>query len=63
MDQLIEILRRLILVGVWLAAIGFSAIFAILAFQEGKIAILLFSVGIMFIAWIASKIIDWIFNR
>jgi hypothetical protein len=63
MDQLVEILRRLILAGIWLAAIGFSAIFAILAFKEGKIAILLVSVGILLVAWIASKIIDWIFIR
>jgi len=63
MDQLIEILRRLVLAGLWLAAIGFASMFSILAFNEGKFNILLLSVGIIVVAWIAAKIINWIFIR
>ena len=63
MDQLIEILRRLVLAGVWLAATGFASVFAILAFREGNFTILLVSAGIMVVAWVAAKIINWIFIR
>ena len=63
MDQLIEILRRLMLAGVWIVAIGFAAMLAITAFSEGMFVLLLMSAGILVIAWIAAKIIDWIFLR
>ena len=63
MDQLIEILRRLVLAGVLLPAIGFASIFAILALKEGNFTILLVSAGIMVVAWISAKIINWIFIR
>ena len=61
MERLIEILRRLILVGVWIVAIGSAAMFTVLAFSESEFAILLISIGILFAAWIATKIINWIF--
>ena len=63
MDQLIEILRRLVLAGVWVVAIGFAAMLAITAFSEGMFALLLLSAGILIVAWVAAKIVNWIFIR
>ena len=63
MDQLIEILRRLVLVGIWIVAIGFAAMFAIGAFSEGMFVLLLLSAGILIFAWVVAKIVDWIFIR
>ena len=63
MEQLIEILRRLILVGIWLITIGIAAMFTIIAFSEGQFSVLLVSVGLVIVAWFATKIINWIFIR
>ena len=63
MDQLVEIFRRLTLAGIWILALGFAAIFAIPAFNEGKSDLLFLSVGIIVVAWVVTKIINWIFIR
>ena len=63
MDQLIEIIRRLVLAAVWLTTIVFAGMFAFLAISEGRLSIILVSLGIIFLGWVTTKLFNWIFLR
>ena len=64
MSQLIEIIRRLLIVVIWIVTIGVTVIFVVLLFTEDqKLIAALFLVGYILIGWTATKIVNWIFSK
>jgi hypothetical protein len=61
MDRLIEVLRRLAIVIVWLFGLGISAIFFVGAQENGSLAGL--GLVALILTWLVAKIVDWILAR
>lgn len=61
MDRLIEVLRRLAIVIVWLFGLGISAIFFVGAQENAPLAGL--GLGALILTWLVAKIVNWILAR
>ena len=61
MDRLIEVLRRLAIVIVWLFGLGITAIFFIGAQENGALAGL--GLGALVLTWLVAKIVNLILAR
>ena len=61
MDRLIEVLRRLAIVIVWLFGLGISAILFLGAQENGALAGL--GLGALILTWLTTKIVNWILAR
>ena len=61
MDRLIEVLRRLAIVIVWLFGLSITAILFISAQENGALAWL--GLGALVLTWLVVKIVNWILAR
>ena len=61
MERLIEVLRRLAIVIIWLFGLGITAIFFIGAQENGALAGL--GLGALVLTWLVAKVVNWILAR
>ena len=63
MSQLIEIIRRLLIAAIWIFTIGVATLLGAAFFANNKLAALVLFVGCLFMGWVATKIVNWIFSK
>ena len=63
MDSLIQIVRKLALAGLWIAAIIIGGGFVFVGIKEGALAMVGLGLGVLLLAWVVSGIINWIFDN
>ena len=62
MEELLGVLRRLLLAIVWLGGIFISIISIIVGFNDDFLFVWI-GLGMLIVTWIASTIINWIFGK
>ena len=62
MEELLGVIRRLILAIVWLGGILISIMLFIVGFNDDFIFVWV-GIGVLFLTWITSIIINWIFGE
>ena len=63
MDSLIQIVRKLVLAGLWIAAIIIGGGVVFVGIKEGALAMVGLGLGVLLLAWVVSGIINWIFDN
>ena len=63
MDRLIETLRRIAIVAIWVFTLFFGVIFVIMGISQGEFFMILLGLGVFFVGWVCSLICNWIFGN
>ena len=67
MDRLIEILRRVVLVTIWVIGGGFAVMFVLLSFHADtflrQVMINLMALGFLVFSYLCHKLLNWILAK
>ena len=63
MDRLIETLRRIAIVAIWVFTLFFGVIFVLMGISQGEFLMIVVGLGVFIVGWVCSLICNWIFGN